>query len=64
MPNIVGENLAGAREKLEESGLNVGKINYRNDPSLLPGTVISQSVSPGENVPLETSVDITVSLIQ
>ena len=64
MPNIVGENLAGARQKLEESGLNVGKINYRNDASLLPGTVISQSVSPGESVPLETSVDITVSLIQ
>jgi len=64
MPNIVGENLAEARKKLGESGLNVGRINYRNDPSLLPGTVISQSISPGESVPLETSVDMTVSVIQ
>jgi beta-lactam-binding protein with PASTA domain len=64
MPNIVGENLAGARKILEDAGLNTGKISYRNYPSLLPGTVISQSVSPGENVPLETSVDMTVSVIQ
>jgi eukaryotic-like serine/threonine-protein kinase len=64
MPNIVGENIDGARKKLVENDLNMGKINYRNDRSLLPGTVISQSVYPGENVPLQTSVDITVSVIQ
>ncbi|MGA2506873.1 MAG: PASTA domain-containing protein [Chitinispirillaceae bacterium] len=64
MPNIVGESLAEAQKKMEESGLHVGKINYRNSPSLLPGTVISQSISPGEIVLLETSVDITVSVIQ
>ncbi|MBN1130230.1 MAG: PASTA domain-containing protein [Chitinispirillaceae bacterium] len=64
MPNIVGENLAGARKILEETGLKAGKISYRNDRSLLPGTVISQSVSPGENVPFETPVDMAVSVIQ
>jgi beta-lactam-binding protein with PASTA domain len=64
MPNIVGESLAGARKILEETGLKAGKISYRNDHSLLPGTVISQSVYPGENVPFETPVDMTVSVIQ
>jgi serine/threonine-protein kinase len=64
MPNIVGESLAEAQKKIEESGLHVRKINYRNDASLLPGTVISQSISPGENVPLEKTVDIIVSVIQ
>lgn len=64
MPNIVGESVTGAQKKIEETGLTVGKINYKNDSSLLPGTVISQSVSPGENVPLSTSVAITVSVIQ
>ena len=54
MPNIVGESLAEAQKKIEESGLHVGRINYRNSPSLLPGTVISQSVSPGEIVLLES----------
>ena len=64
MPNIVGESLNEAQKKIEESGLAVGKISYKNDSSLLPGTVIAQSVSPGENVPLSTSVSITVSVIQ
>jgi eukaryotic-like serine/threonine-protein kinase len=64
MPNIVGESLSEAQKKVDESGLKVGKINYRSDASLLPGTVISQSVPPGDNVPLETPVDMTVSVIQ
>jgi eukaryotic-like serine/threonine-protein kinase len=64
MPNIVGESLNEAQKKIEESGLTVGKIGYKNDPSLLPGTVVAQSIYPGENVPLSTSVDMTVSVIQ
>ena len=64
MPNIVGESLVEARKKIEESGLTVGKISYKNNASLLPGTVVSQSVPPGGNVPLSTSVAITVSVIQ
>jgi serine/threonine-protein kinase len=64
MPNIVGESLNEAQKKIEETGLSVGKITYKNDSSLLPGTVISQSVSPGENVALSTTVAITVSVIQ
>ena len=62
MPNIVGESLAEAKKKLEDSGLAVGKTSYKNDPSVNPGTVISQSISPGEKVPLETAVGITVSV--
>jgi beta-lactam-binding protein with PASTA domain len=64
MPNIVGETLAEATKKVEESGLRIGKKLYKNNHSLLPGTVISQSVPPGDNVPLESSVTITVSIIR
>ena len=64
MPNIVGESLAEAGKKIEKSGLKVGKISYRNSPSLLPGTVVSQSISPGEIVPLDTDVNMAVSVIQ
>ncbi|MBN1130276.1 MAG: PASTA domain-containing protein [Chitinispirillaceae bacterium] len=64
MPNIVGEPLAEAKKKLKESGLRVGKTRYRNDHSLLPGTVISQSVPPGNRVPFESAVNITVSIIR
>lgn len=64
MPNVVGEPIADAKKKVEDAGLTVGKINYRNDPSLLPGTVVSQSISPGSAVPFETAADLTVSVIQ
>jgi beta-lactam-binding protein with PASTA domain len=64
MPNIVGEPLAEAKKILGESGLRVGKTRYRNDHSLLPGTVISQSVPPGNRVPFESTVNITVSIIR
>jgi|WetSurMetagenome_2_1015567.scaffolds.fasta_scaffold212056_2 eukaryotic-like serine/threonine-protein kinase len=63
MPNIVGETLADAKKKMEECGLKIGTMHYKNDHSLLPGTVISQSIPPGENVPFEKAVTITVSVI-
>lgn len=63
-PNLVGESIGSAKKKIEESGLVVGKINYQNNPSLLPGTVISQSVAPGSKVPLDSKVNIVVSVIR
>lgn len=64
VPNVVGESLTEARKKFEEAGLKAGNIDYQNNPSLLPGTVISQSASPGSNVPLESSIDIVVSVVR
>jgi serine/threonine-protein kinase len=61
MPTIVGETLVDAQKKIRESGLQIGTVNYKSDPSLAGGIVISQSISPGEIIPLESSVDITVS---
>jgi eukaryotic-like serine/threonine-protein kinase len=64
MPNIVGETMADAKKKMEECGLKIGTMHYKNDHSLLPGTVISQSIPPGDNVPFEKAVTITVSVIR
>ncbi|MBN1128932.1 MAG: PASTA domain-containing protein [Chitinispirillaceae bacterium] len=64
MPNIVGEPIAEAKKKLVMSGLKIGKTLYKNDHSLLPGTVISQSIPPGDDVPLGSAVAITVSVIR
>lgn len=64
MPNIVGETISDARKKMEECGLRIGKTHYKNDHSLLPGTVISQSISPGDIVPFEKAVTVTVSVIR
>ncbi len=64
VPNLVGESIAEARKKIEESNLAVGKISYENNSSLLPGTIVSQSVSPGTNVPFESAIDLVVSVIR
>jgi eukaryotic-like serine/threonine-protein kinase len=63
MPNLIGESLLDAKKKIEESDLKLGKIEYKNNGTLSPGTVMSQSVPPGSSVPLEATVDIIVSVI-
>jgi serine/threonine-protein kinase len=63
MPNLIGESLLDAKKKIEESDLKLGKIEYKNNGTVSPGTVMSQSVSPGSSVPLEATVDIIVSVI-
>jgi len=64
VPNVIGESLSEAKKKVDEAGLKVGKVTYQNNPSLVPGTVVSQSASPGARVPLESSLDIVISAIR
>ena len=64
VPNLVGESLKTAKDKTVESGLEVGAISYQNNPSLLPGTIISQSAAPGSSIPLESKLNLVVSVIR
>jgi eukaryotic-like serine/threonine-protein kinase len=64
VPNLVGESISEAKKKIDENNLVVGKITYQNNAALLPGTIVSQSVSPGESVPFESSIDLIVSVIR
>lgn len=64
VPNLVGESLKNAKVKIRESELVLGKISYKNNPSLLPGTIISQSAAPGSRVPLESRLNLVVSVIR
>ena len=64
VPNLVGESLKAAKRQIVKSGLVVGAISYRNNPSLLPGTIISQSAAPGSSVPLESKLNLVVSVIR
>ena len=63
MPNLIGESLMDAKKKIEDSDLKLGTIGYKNNGTLSPGTVMSQSVPPGSSVPLETTINIVVSVI-
>ena len=64
VPNLVGESLKNAKKLITESGLTVGAVSYQNNPSLLPGTIISQSSAPGSKVPLESKLNLVVSVIR
>jgi beta-lactam-binding protein with PASTA domain len=63
VPNLIGESLLDAKKTVEENGLLFGKIDYKNNPTLSPGTVVSQSVPPGSRVPLGSLVNVVVSII-
>jgi len=63
MPNLIGESLLDAKKKIEDAGLKLGKLDYKSNATLSPGTVISQSVPPGSSVPLESAVNIVVSVV-
>ncbi|HEX3018924.1 MAG TPA: PASTA domain-containing protein [Chitinispirillaceae bacterium] len=64
MPNLAGESIGSAKKLIEDSGLVLGKIEYKNNPALLPGTIISQSIAPGAKVPLDSKVNLVVSVIR
>ncbi len=60
-PNLVGLNIEEARDILRERSLLVGSIDRQFDSTLLPGTIISQSYSPGEELSLGSEIDLTIS---
>jgi serine/threonine-protein kinase len=62
VPNLIGERLLDAKKKIEESGLTLGKIDYKNNSTLSPGTVVSQSVPPGSFVALKSAINVVVSV--
>lgn len=61
VPNLVGEMLSVAEEKLTEVELKVGSVTYTNSSVMSPGQIVSQSVSPGANVSLNSKVSLVVS---
>ena len=63
MPNLIGESLLDAKKKIEDAGLKLGKLDYKSNATLSPGTVISQSVPPGSSVPLQSAINIVVSVV-
>lgn len=64
VPNLVGESIGTAKKKIAESGLVLGNVRYKNSPSLLPGTIISQSAAPGSRIPIDSKLAIVVSVIK
>lgn len=63
VPLVEGRNLDDAKDKLAQKGLQIGTISYKEMPSLLPETVIKQSINAGTIVNKEEKIDLIVSTL-
>lgn len=61
VPNVQGLSEADARQRLEQAGLQVGKVEEKLHPTAPAGTVLSQSPAPKQRVNREAPVDLVVS---
>jgi eukaryotic-like serine/threonine-protein kinase len=62
VPNLIGESLLEAKEKIIKSGFKLGKIDHKQNSMVSPGTVVSQSAPPESSIPLESVISIVVSV--
>ncbi len=62
VPNLIGESLLEAKGIIAKTGLKLGKIDNKQNATVPPGTVISQSLPPESSVPLESAITIVVSV--
>lgn len=63
VPELLGKDLETAQTLIRKSGLKLGMITYQDESSLLPNTVISQSIESNREVSVGTVIDLVVSRI-
>ena len=61
VPDVVNLSFFRAKEKISQSGLRVGDINYNYQPQLLNNTVVEQSMTAGMRVSFPASINLLVS---
>ena len=61
VPNVCGLAATAARQKLVETGFVLGNVSYV-ESDLPAGTVVTQSIGATTEMPVNTEIDITVSL--
>ncbi len=61
VPDLINLSLKRGIMNLNKAGLRMGNIDYEYQPSLLEGTIIEQSLTPGMSVSIPAAVDIIVS---
>lgn len=61
MPNLLSLDIDQARSRLENAGLVLGVVRYKEDPTFVKNTVIEQGVVPYAQVAQGAAVDVTIS---
>jgi len=64
VPDLIGKNLEEGKRLLEASELKLHKVKEREEKELLPGTILAQSVEPGQKVPKGTEIDLVISSLE
>ncbi len=64
MPNLVGKSLLVARKELKLLNIPIQRVIYQYDPTLVPETVLQQSVRPGTPLLEVKGVTLVVSTDQ
>ena len=61
VPSVTGVRVGGARWRLKQAGLAIGRVSYRNDEDHIDKYVLSQRPKAGARVPKGTTVDLVVN---
>jgi len=61
VPNLVGEMLSDAQAITEDRNLKLGRVRVEQSSVMSAGQIISQSLTPGTDVPLESIIDVVVA---
>lgn len=62
VPDLMGEKLSDAQMTLESAGFIVGSLTYESQPETSPGIVVRQSATVGSSIPLESRVNLVISI--
>ena len=62
VPNLYQLSKKEAEKELKKFGLILGKIDYKQDTTLIPFTVLDQSIVPGTVLERSIPVDIIISI--
>lgn len=62
VPSLVQLSKTEAEKELKKSGLLLGKVEYKQDTTLIPFTVLDQSIVPGTVLERSVPIDITISV--
>ncbi len=61
VPNLVGKSMPEGLTILKEMYLELESVKFKVDKEILPGTIISQSLEPGQRVEKGSQIDLVVS---
>ncbi len=62
VPSLYQLSKTEAEKELKKSGLLLGKIEYKQDTTLIPFTVLDQSIVPGTVLERSIPIDVTISV--